>query len=201
MESGLHPVQMKDKLDDFIEQIQQLSALLHMDLSGYVLDHIALRINQPEIAQAAHQEWLKQGRQISAAQINGRPIIVIEFTQPLSAAGWQIECLELPYPAPGKRYSQQSWEHVEFVVPSSASSAEDFLADLLLQFPGLAQCWDRLPELGVKVKLSSPQGEGERLSNPTVAFKWQGVCIKLHPHTLKTIVESEQNGGLNQPRS
>ncbi|QSA19814.1 VOC family protein, partial [Vibrio furnissii] len=45
---------------------------------------------------------------------------------------------------------------------------------------------------GVKTKLSSPKGEGDRLNNPTVAFKWQGVCIKLHPHTLKTIVASER---------
>lgn len=192
MESGLHPVQMKDKLEQFIEKIQQLSALLHMDLSQHTLDHIALRINQAEMAQAAHQEWLKQGRQISSAQINGRPIIVIEFDQPLMAAGWQIECLELPYPAPGKTYPQQNWEHVEFVIPSTAENAQTFVADVLQQFPGLAQRWDQLAHLGVKVKLSSPQGEGERLSNPTVAFKWQGVCIKLHPHPLKRIIESEQ---------
>ncbi|MDF4777280.1 VOC family protein, partial [Vibrio parahaemolyticus] len=24
------------------------------------------------------------------------------------------------------------------------------------------------------------------------AFKYQGICIKLHPHSLKRIVESEQ---------
>ncbi|QSA19813.1 VOC family protein, partial [Vibrio furnissii] len=45
MESGLHPVQMKDKLAEFMHKIQQLSELLHMDLSTHTLDHIALRIN------------------------------------------------------------------------------------------------------------------------------------------------------------
>lgn len=192
MESGLHPVQMKDKLDDFIQKIQQLSALLHMDLSGHTLDHIALRINDPKLAQAAHQEWLKSGRQISSAEINGRAIIVLEFDQPLAAGPWHIACLELPYPAPGKIYPEQSWEHVEFVVPSQAVSAEAFVADIQQQFPALAAGWDGLAEQGVTIKLSSPKGQGERLNNPTVAFKWQGVCIKLHPHTLKTIVESEQ---------
>ncbi|GAL14478.1 protein yecM [Vibrio astriarenae] len=49
----------------------------------------------------------------------------------------------------------------------------------------------QLDELDIKMKLSSPKGEGERLNNPTVAFKHQGVCIKLHPHTLKAIVASE----------
>ncbi|ELE5890584.1 VOC family protein [Vibrio fluvialis] len=192
MESGLHPVQMKDKLAEFMHKIQQLSELLHIDLSNHTLDHIALRINEMHLAKAAHLEWLKEGEEISCAQINGRPIIVIAFDQPLAAAQWMIECLELPYPATGKTYPDQSWEHVEFVVPSEAQTADDFLADLHQQFPALAQQWSQLAELGVKTKLSSPKGEGERLNNPTVAFKWQGVCIKLHPHTLKAIVESER---------
>ena len=192
IESGLHPVQMKDKLAEFMHKIQQLSELLHIDLSNHTLDHIALRINEMHLAKAAHLEWLKEGEEISCAQINGRPIIVIAFDQPLAAAQWTIECLELPYPAPGKTYPDQSWEHVEFVVPSEAQTADDFLADLHQQFPALAQQWSQLAELGVKTKLSSPKGEGERLNNPTVAFKWQGVCIKLHPHTLKAIVESER---------
>jgi predicted metalloenzyme YecM len=42
------------------------------------------------------------------------------------------------------------------------------------------------------MKLSSPKGEGERLANPTVAFKHDNICIKLHPHSLKNIVASEQ---------
>ncbi|MBY7769870.1 VOC family protein [Vibrio fluvialis] len=192
MESGLHPVQMKDKLAEFMHKIRQLSELLHIDLSNHTLDHIALRINEMHLAKAAHLEWLKEGEEISCAQINGRPIIVIAFDQPLAAAQWMIECLELPYPAPGKTYPDQGWEHVEFVVPSEAQTADDFLADLHQQFPALAQQWSQLAELGVKTKLSSPKGEGERLNNPTVAFKWQGVCIKLHPHTLKAIVESER---------
>lgn len=192
MESGLHPVQMKDKLAEFMHKIQQLSELLHMDLSTHTLDHIALRINDLELAKAAHAAWLDEAEEISCAQINGRPIIVMAFHQPLVAEPWRIECLELPYPAPGKMYPQQSWEHVEFVIPSQAQTADDFLHELLQRFPAFAQQWPKLAELGVKTKLSSPKGEGERLNNPTVAFKWQGVCIKLHPHTLKTIVASER---------
>jgi len=190
--AGLMPVQMKSKLDDFMHKIQSLSELLHINLSRFQADHIALRINESELAKQAHYEWQKEAQVISQAEINGRPIIVLLFNQPLECMGWEIECLELPYPAPGKIYPEQSWEHVEFVVPSQAQTADEYLSDLKQQFPEMADNWDKLEQLGIKTKLSSPKGEGERLNNPTVAFKWNGVCIKLHPHSLKRIVESEQ---------
>lgn len=192
LEAELMPEQMKASLEIFMHKIQHLSDILHIDLSPFQADHIALRINHTELAKLAHQEWKKEGKVISQAKINGRPIIVIEFTAPLQAKNWSFECLELPYPAPGKIYPQQSWEHVEFVIPSDAHTAEQYLADIQSQFPQLAAQWPHLSEHGIKVKLSSPKGDGERLNNPTVAFKWNGVCIKLHPHSLKAIVASEQ---------
>ncbi|MFG0606589.1 VOC family protein [Vibrio mimicus] len=191
-ETGLAPEQLLGKLDGFIAKIEQLLDLLGLDLRAHQLDHIALRINEQKLAQAAHQAWLAYGEEISCAQINGRPIIVIRFNEPLSSSHWQIECLELPYPALGKTYPEQSWEHVEFVIPSQAQSAATFCDELKACYPSLAEKWDELNDQGIKVKLSSPQGEGERLANPTVAFQWQGVCIKLHPHPLQTIVESER---------
>ncbi|ENM3843318.1 VOC family protein, partial [Vibrio cholerae] len=166
--TGLAPQQLLEKLDVFIAKIEQLLDLLGLDLRANQLDHIALRINDPQLAQVAHQAWLAYGEEISCAQINGRPIIVIRFNQPLQVSHWQIECLELPYPAQGKTYPEQSWEHVEFVIPSQALSAEAFCEELKGGYPSLAEKWHQLNELGIKVKLSSPQGEGERLANPTV---------------------------------
>lgn len=189
----LMPAQMKVKLDGFMHKIQSLSEVLHINLQPFQADHIALRINDAELAKLAHLEWQKEAKVISNAQINGRPIIVLLFERPLQCAGWQVECLELPYPAEGKVYPEQSWEHVEFVIPSMAQTAQEYLQDLEQQFPEMAANWQGLASQGVKVKLSSPKGEGERLNNPTVAFKFEGVCIKLHPHSLKKIVESEQS--------
>ncbi|MEH0688799.1 VOC family protein [Vibrio cholerae] len=190
-DAALLPAQMKANLDNFMHKIRDLSELLHLDLSRYQADHIAMRINDNALAELAHQAWREEGKEISTARINGRPIVVLEFHQPLESLGWSIECLELPYPAPGKVYPEQTWEHVEFVVPSQAQDAEAYLEEIKHRFPLLKAHWEKLGEMGVKVKLSSPKGEGERLSNPTVAFKYQGVCIKLHPHSLKAIVASE----------
>ncbi|AXY01585.1 VOC family protein [Vibrio alfacsensis] len=192
IEKRLTPELMIQDLDAFMAKIEDLASMLRLDLSFAQADHIALRINDAETAKAAHQAWSQHGKVISQAKINGRPIVVIAFEQALEIRGWKIECLELPYPAEGKSYPAESWEHVEFVIPSHAETADDFLADLKHTYPAFGERFEQLEEMGVKIKLSSPKGEGERLNNPTVAFKYQGICIKLHPHSLKRIVESEQ---------
>lgn len=192
IEKRLTPELMIQDLDAFMAKIEDLASMLRLDLSFAQADHIALRINDAETAKAAHQAWSQHGKVISQAKINGRPIVVIAFEQVLESRGWKIECLELPYPAEGKSYPAESWEHVEFVIPSHAETADDFLADLKHTYPAFGERFEQLEEMGVKIKLSSPKGEGERLNNPTVAFKYQGICIKLHPHSLKRIVESEQ---------
>lgn len=40
--------------------------------------------------------------------------------------------------------------------------------------------------------MSSPKGDKERLANPTIAFKRDDVCIKVHPHGIKAVIASEQ---------
>ncbi|MDV7103125.1 VOC family protein [Vibrio sp. TH_r3] len=190
-ELGLTPEQMLAEVAPFVDKIHVLAGEIGLDLVDLQADHIALRINQHSLAEQAHQAWLDYGEVISSAQINGRPIIVYQLTSPIVIGCWQIECLELPYPAAGKVYPQQGWEHIEFVIPSNATTAEDFLQELMNKFPLMNKRWHALEQQGVKTKLSSPKGEGERLANPTVAFKKSGVCIKLHPHSLKNVVLSE----------
>ncbi|CAH0525127.1 VOC family protein [Vibrio hippocampi] len=189
---GLMPPQMLVEIEPFISKIQSLSALLGLNLQGYEADHIALRVNDEQVAQVIDQAWSEYGDVISRAHINGRPIVVIALTQPIEIEEWRIKCLELPYPAVNKTHPVEGWEHVEFVVPSDAETAQDYLAYLQQHFPELDCSEQHLEKLGIKMKLSSPKGEGERLANPTVAFKHQGICIKLHPHSLADIVASEQ---------
>ena len=177
-----------------MQKIKQLSDLISLDLTTFQADHIALRINEQDLAICAHCEWQKHGTVISNACINGRPIIVLLFDEALLWGDWHIECLELPYPIEGKHYPEQTWEHVEFVIPSSAQTADEYLEDLQTKLPNFAKQYHSLSEFGVEVKLSSPKAEGERLPNPTIAFKWDNICIKLHPHSLREIIESEQLG-------
>ncbi|OCH24874.1 hypothetical protein A6E12_15920 [Aliivibrio fischeri] len=187
----LEPQQLINVLPSFMEKIQALLDVLEIDLTQYQADHIALRINDRDVAEAAHQAWLQQAEEWSNNEINGRPIIALGFNQALTINGWSIECLELPYPG-DKSYPQQGWEHVEWVIPCDVDSQEAFLEYVFKTFPSLKDKWDNLASMGVKVKQSCPSGDAERIANYTVAFKYQGVCIKLHPHSLKAVIESEQ---------
>ncbi|NAW66833.1 VOC family protein [Photobacterium halotolerans] len=187
-QANLQPEQMLAQLPEFMGKIERLAEELGLDLSACQADHIALRVNSRALATALHQAWLAYGEEWSTNVINGRPIVVIGFHQPLQAGQWQIEALELPYPG-DKTYPVQGWEHVEFVVPCQASTTEELQAALEARFPALN--WERLDQAGIAVKASSPAGEKERLANPTFAFKKDGVCIKLHPCSLKAVIESE----------
>ena len=186
---NLHPTQMLAQLPEFMKAINTLIDDLGISLAGYQADHIALRVNDQDVAHQLHLAWLSYGEEWSNNMINGRPIVIIGFEQPLAVDDWTIEALELPYPS-DKVYPQQGWEHIEFVVPSNAKTIEELKADLLEKLPQLD--WDGLDAKGIKVKASSPSGEDERLANPTFAFKRDGVCIKLHGHSLKAVLESEQ---------
>ena len=187
-QKGLLPAQMLAQLPTFMAKVDALAAELGLALTDYQADHIALRVNDREEAEALHQAWLAYGEEWSNNEINGRPIIVIGFHEPLKVGPWTIEALELPYPG-DKQYPQEGWEHVEFVIPSTVNDTDSLKTVLDETFPTLA--WDRLSEQGIKVKASSPSGEHERLANPTYAFKKAGVCIKLHPCSLKAVIASE----------
>lgn len=175
----------------FADRINSVLETVGLDLTCYQADHIALRVNDHELASHLHQQWREQGEELSVNNINGRPIAVMKINPPLQLGCWDIFCVELPYPNE-KIYAEQGWEHVEWVIPSNAVTVDDFLADVLRRFPLLKSRWNRLEQIGVTVKLSAPKGERERLANPTVAFKANGVCIKLHPVSLEAVIESEQ---------
>ncbi|MGF1699068.1 VOC family protein [Photobacterium makurazakiensis] len=190
-QKGLLPAQMLEQLPTFMAKIELLASEIGLSLENHQADHIALRVNDWETAEQLHQAWLSYGEEWSNNEINGRPIIVIGFHTPITVKNWTIEALELPYPG-DKAYPQEGWEHVEFVVSAKAASTDALKVVLDETFPDLKASWNTLDDKGIKVKASCPSGEHERLANPTYAFKKGGVCIKLHPCSLKAVIESEQ---------
>jgi predicted metalloenzyme YecM len=187
------PVTMFNDISWFANKIEQLYQLIGLEGQILQLDHIAMRINQGKDAKIAERAWREWGDVISKAKINGRPIVVLELKQALAIGQWQTDCVELPYPALGKSYPVQGWEHVEFVIPNEACSLDEFVTSIRSQFPRMNADWDQFSKMGITIKMSEPKGSGERLPNPTIAFKWQGVTIKLHPHSLKAVIQSEQS--------
>lgn len=178
---------------EFSQRITAFVTELGLDSLSLQADHAALRVNSNSAAQLLADEFSQHGEVISNNMINGRPILIIKLTEPLVIGAMQIPCVELPFPS-NKVYPVEGWEHIELVFPSQAQTCEALVAELIEQAPQLASIIDNA-QAGVgkiKVKQSSPKGDNERLANPTIAFKAKGICVKVHPHDIQTIIASEQ---------
>ncbi|MBP6520836.1 VOC family protein [Shewanella sp.] len=197
----------------FEAQILALLETLDLADKALVCDHVALRVNSIASADALRDAFSRIGKIISDNIINGRTILIIELDTPLTLGQFSIACVELPYPS-DKVYPQEGWEHIELVIDSKAKDCDTLSQDLLVLCPTLCPLLNLglsplpqseqtaeseqsrlsdLPSLAeIKVKMSSPKGDKERLANPTIAFKLGNVCIKVHPHGIKAVIASEQ---------
>ncbi|MGR3971075.1 VOC family protein [Shewanella baltica] len=194
----------------FEAQILALLETLDLADKALVCDHVALRVNSIASADALRDAFSCVGKIISDNIINGRTILIIELDTPLTLGQFSIACVELPYPS-DKVYPQESWEHIELVIDSKATECDTLSQDLLALCPKLSallpseQAAEPVPSsslglnsqglaslAGIKIKMSSPKGDKERLANPTIAFKRDDVCIKVHPHGIKAVIASEQ---------
>lgn len=178
---------------DFSVRITAFIEQLGLDRLSLQADHAALRVNNNQTAQLLADEFSQYGEIISNNMINGRPILIIKLTEPLVIGKMHINCVELPFPS-DKTYPVEGWEHIELVFPSQAQTCEALVAELIEQAPQLASIIENAQAgIGkIKVKQSSPKGDNERLANPTIAFKANGICVKVHPHDIQTIIASEQ---------
>lgn len=172
----------------FSQSIIQFMSELGLDKLALECDHTALRVNSTQAAQQLQLEFAEHGTIISNNMINGRPILIIELNQPLRLGDMTIDCVELPFPGE-KSYPAEGWEHIELVLKSAAQECETLSQDLLAALPNLKPVL--AGETEVKVKMSSPKGDKERLANPTIAFKKDGLCIKVHSHGIKAVIASE----------
>lgn len=150
-------------------------------------DHVALRVNDIDTAQQLLAEFKLRGEVISDSIINGRPIYIIALAEPLMLGDWQVECVELPFPA--KHYPQQGWEHIELVLPGNATTMDELEQTLRVVNPNIDKVL--AADSSIKIKRSAPQAEGETLANPTIAFKQGDICIKVHSSGIKAVVASE----------
>ncbi|MGI2209393.1 VOC family protein [Shewanella baltica] len=194
----------------FEAQILALLETLDLADKALVCDHVALRVNSIANADALRDAFSCVGKIISDNIINGRTILIIELDTPLTLGQFSIACVELPYPS-DKVYPQEGWEHIELVIDSKATECDTLSRDLLALCPKLSAllpseqaaepvqlCSQDLSSqglaslAGIKIKMSSPKGDKERLANPTIAFKRDDVCIKVHPHGIKAVIASEQ---------
>jgi len=175
---------LKPDLVRFEESLQIFAQRLGLRLNDLDVDHIAVRCHQDTTAMRWQQGLQQIGTQFSAAIINGRQICLFKLHDPLLVAGRQVDVVELPWPGE-KRYRHEGWEHIEVVLRGDHQTLGMRAMALLSD--------DALTQPGISFKTSSPQGENERLPNPTLAVTDGQTTIKFHPWRLEEIVASEQN--------
>ena len=177
----------RTSLLEFEEKILQLARDSRLNLSDYEIDHLALRVNSEQSAKNWLTLLLKYGKIVSDNFINGRPIYLIELEHPVKFANQLIDIIELPFPK-NKLYPAEGWEHIEIVIPFLVEeSTNGWIERINMQF-----LWNKSTQLNIKV--SEPNVEGERLSNPSIAVSFvdktaNHTCIKVHPYSIKKILE------------
>ncbi|MFT6925668.1 MAG: putative metalloenzyme YecM [Psychromonas sp.] len=179
--------QLKSQWPEFSQAILHFAKRLGLKDLALVCDHAALRVNDLAVAEALLTQWQKKGKIISDSIINGRPIYIIALDEPLQLGDWKIDCVELPFP--GKLYPQQGWEHIELVLPGNAQTMAELERALESINPDIAALLAANP--AIKVKRSAPHVAGEKVANPTIAFKLNNICIKVHSAGIKTVIEKE----------
>ncbi|ABM00320.1 VOC family protein [Shewanella amazonensis] len=152
-------------------------------------DHASLRVNTREAADKLTESFSHLGCIISNNMINGRPILIIKLHTALNLGPFTVPCIELPYPG-SKQYPSEGWEHIELVLACNATDCDTLEQALVAEVPSIGAVL--AGDSPFKVKRSSPQGDAERLPNPTLAFGLDGLTVKVHPHGIEAIVASEQ---------
>ncbi|MBY6016298.1 VOC family protein [Ferrimonas balearica] len=180
-----------ETLPAFAEKASKLADRLGLLRAGLVADHIALRITERADAEALRDDLLSRGTLLSDKEINGRPILLIQLHTPMQVGPWAIDLVELPFPDGKKR--RDGWEHVELVLPCGATDKVQML-EAVKQIPAMIAKWPVLKDgtLGIEIKTSCPKGDDEPLANPTVAFRHDGITVKVHPHDMRDVLGLRQ---------
>ena len=174
-------------LATFERKIQHLAKEMAIDLSNYEIDHLALRVNSEQSAKNWLILLLKCGKILSDNIVNGRKIYLVKLAKPIKFANQFVDVIELPFPKK-KQYPVEGWEHIEVVMPFLPNeSINEWVQRINMRF-----LWSELTQLTIKV--SEPKVDGERLPNPSIAVSFvdktsNHTCIKVHPYSIKKILE------------
>lgn len=175
-------------LAEFEQKIQQIAEICGIDLSQFEIDHLAVRMNQLETAKIWREMLLTAATILKESEVNGRPIGLFTLNQPLIFCKQSVSIIELPFPK-DKTYPQEGWEHIEIVVPMQENeNVEQWIERCCKR-------WHLRENVQIKLKISEPKVEGERLPNPSIAISLKENCtkntctLKLHPYSIRMICQ------------
>ena len=152
------------------------------------IDHICVRLKDSTDINNLKNELKEAGQIISAVNVNGREIMIIQLYQPLNLGSWQTYGIELPYPKSNHNY-EDGWEHAEFVL----KGAENTMGGVRKAFTNKFTNLDReLLENKYSYSEDEPHADGDQISNPTIGLKVSGIGIKFHANPIQVVVGFEK---------
>ena len=174
----------RDRLVSGLDKLEILAGCRSLKM-----DHICIRLADKAKVAVIQRELEQIGETISENIVAGRPIPIIQLSEPLAIGTWQTYGIELPYPKEKHAYAD-GWEHVEFILPATAHTAEALEEVFFAQFPHLDK--NNLIER-YQYKMDEPHAEDDQLPNPTICVKVSGIGIKFHTLSIQEVVGYEIN--------
>ncbi len=149
---------------------------------GLKADHACVRFKNAEDVEALRAELSEHAKLISSAMVNRREICLFELQEKIKIGEWEISCLELPTQS---QPCLRRWlEHMEFVVPSNATTLEEFREDFKKTFLDL----DLKKPKQIRGVIAACRS-GDQLPNPTISLtREKGVTVKFHPRSIQEVV-------------
>lgn len=133
-----------------------------------LLDHLCYRTESLERYHEAIKEFSSLGRNIGEIEVQGRPIAVIAFDDPIETGGWRIPFLEIAAPKESSPYPE-GLEHAEFV---TVKLLEDFERE--------------------HQDLNFIRDAMSRVVNPELKFRENGISVKFHQLSIGSTVKIEE---------
>lgn len=171
--------EFSEKLNSALEELGILDACKDLQI-----DHICVRLKDDADVDKLKNELSEVSRVISAVNVNGREIAIIQLNQALNLGLWQTYGVELPHPKPNHSYAD-GWQHVEFVL----SGAENTMNGVREVF---SKSFSSLDVEKLKTDYSysedEPHADEDQIPNPTVGLKVNGIGIKFHANPIQVVV-------------
>ncbi|HKC04288.1 MAG TPA: VOC family protein [Patescibacteria group bacterium] len=169
----------KSEAPQFLNKLLAFSSEVGIEVEALQLDHICLRLKDKQDVEKLKVDLVNFAKKLSEVAVNGRPIMIYKLDKPLQIEGFEIPCIELPFPAQDHDYPSDGWEHAEFVLRGEENIEKVFQ--------------DRFPKYSGNYNITTPQVEGEQLQNTTLVIKNPSnrmLAIKFHNHSIEEVVAS-----------
>jgi predicted metalloenzyme YecM len=154
----------------FLNKMNTYLQASNMRLANYwTADHICWRTSSTENYHASCSAILNYAHKITEADVNGRPISVFELFTPLIWGERLIHLVEIPAPKANKKI-KDGFEHIEIVCDETFKHLEKMFSQCQWNKKGL-----------------------EKNINPEIEIEFEDAAIKFHHHSLKSIIELENN--------